>query len=704
MLLIITAILLAPPQSDVFTGDQRLAQPISYRTDCSTMASSLSELSKTLNVKLEVAKDIEDDLLILRCADTPAKETLNVIAEQFGWQWEKTDDGYRLRQTEAVRKSEREELREEILKPYEAAQKAARANLKKPANDEKARADFDSLSTKISGMEVIVNEEINRDFTEVSAQLGSVTRQISPKKRLYDALISEITDEQFLSLEEHARIVFSTSPTASQRAFPKTCIPYINTLVQDPTVGIKLQGLDQEQLKLAGQRLHYLGLNAYGPYEPQDVAVVRLTITRLQPVRGSEARADLFYTLTFLGANGRILATTKEPNIGTSIFRERPIVSTDYGSGLDVRLQETSELSFANSPREGRTTAGACLRAYAAFLTKGCRVHPSSGFAVLANEVAGAANVNLISDAYGDVRICNSVPTRTAHSAFDALMGFPQRSTWKFDGQWVKIRSKDWALAKARTIPYAKLLSWKERALTENGASMELMSNMAGSLSDRQLVTEIATAVTNGAIGPYNWANLQAGYYLLRLWKELLATTRTLLQRGEPITYGTLSPAVRNIYNEIALRIEPSPYVGIYEYDDDADATFTKQRWAVDSSKDVETTQIVPSGAQFDSSISLRYSRQPGFACKGEYGNYMATDKEIASIYANDIIGIGDPAPFLLPSIREHYIFTLDLAPSVARGMQITSSMAVPGSVWSKPKDLPSEIKARLEKLLKRSG
>src|SRR5438876_8329761 len=96
MLLIAALTLASGLQSDDFAGDQRLTQLISYRTDCSTMAAALPEFSKTLNVKLEVAKDIEDDLLILRCVDTPAKETLNVIADHFGWQWKKTDDGYQL--------------------------------------------------------------------------------------------------------------------------------------------------------------------------------------------------------------------------------------------------------------------------------------------------------------------------------------------------------------------------------------------------------------------------------------------------------------------------------------------------------------------------------------------------------------------------------------------------------------------------------
>ncbi|MEM4408097.1 MAG: hypothetical protein QXI19_05065, partial [Candidatus Caldarchaeum sp.] len=151
-------------------ADERLLVSTSVEAGPKTIKSILSDIQTQTGVELKPAKEIEEDLCILHVRERPAHEILFVIAEHFGWQWEKNDQGYILRQKNETRAKEEKELREELLKLSHLIKKRAEESLR-----ERESSDFQALLKEYQDIQNKIKELSARPNTdEEIAQLESL--------------------------------------------------------------------------------------------------------------------------------------------------------------------------------------------------------------------------------------------------------------------------------------------------------------------------------------------------------------------------------------------------------------------------------------------------------------------------------------------------------------------------------------------------
>ncbi len=703
MLLIAATLALAPGlQSDVFAGDQRLAQSISYRTDCSTMSASLAEFSKTLNVKLEVAKDIEDDLLILRSADTPARETLNVIANHFGWQWKKTDDGYQLYRSAEAKKAEEKALREQILKPYHQVRDAALMSLK-GSIDEKAVNEYQTVSTKLFDL-LKQPGGYDQDYRDLSKRNYELERQVSPRRRLEEAVFASLSDEQYLELDDVGRLVFSSSPTSMQRPMPKGALPYLQQFIE-ATLQYRM-GSDPQS---AAQRKMF-GIAMLGSVAVEDLGAVRIAIIRQFPADVFLPAPNVGYEVSLIRADGAFLGFRTDDTVGGFSLDELPELSKDNKSGLTKDIsasKEIVELDAANALGD----IAAYQEALDEFWHKRSTAHPDLSFGHLVNATASESGANAIADSYGYKQINRPIPTVSARAALDAICS-RVHADWEIASKWLRIKSTDRALQRAATVPCSTLFRFRDRCMTE-GPSIELLSDVASSLTDRQLSSVLAHQMTQGAITPFGFRTGQGGLSLLRLWHELGIATKVQLKKGATLQVFGLSQAARTYYFKALQRSENS---GDIPLDDDAgyfetpeDSNWARQNWPERSFDDRHTfddeiTQLLPNGLPLDAQLSAHYATNPGFIQTSLGSTGSAVDDKQAAlgiIYSRKGLQYY-PHGNLMPAMREHLFFTLFPTPRVAKASIVTGSTIAPGSSFCTFDNLPPAIKNRLQKVIEK--
>lgn len=147
------------------------AQTVTLKTDAVTVRALLPELSKVTGLTLMPSKDIEWEVVYLRVKDVPASELLQKVADATFGMWEKANDG-RL-----------------ILKVNPTHAAKARETAKKALIEE---------------------------LTEAFKKMGT-RKELSPDDRALYLIAQRIGISALSSIAPEARVVFSTSPTQTQR-------------------------------------------------------------------------------------------------------------------------------------------------------------------------------------------------------------------------------------------------------------------------------------------------------------------------------------------------------------------------------------------------------------------------------------------------------------------------------------------------------
>ncbi|MCH8275469.1 MAG: hypothetical protein IH851_11840, partial [Armatimonadetes bacterium] len=540
----LTAIMMAQAQGPAdLKADPRLSAVISVRADAQTLDALVKALSQQLNVPLKSAGTIKQDLVVLYAKDRPAHEVLSVIAEHFHWEWRKEEDGYRIVQTPEARKDEQRLLDELILKPYLQIGEEAQKDLKALENVDSAQA-REELRKVMEQLSAIWDDENWREEMSMLEQerlLASrwiaLKKQLNPTWKLVNTVTSELKPSDWKYIDRHGKIVFSYNPTPAQRPFSHKARKAAEEFVH---AALALH----EDPEWDPVRYYVSNLRFPEEFRAEDVGTVRLVIRRRgAPHTKADADPRLQYAVTILDRSGKPVGVEDLRSNKPLGWPRKPVEGPKAEPPLDRRLPVTNELRRLNEPFPNTSGAAAYADGWRAFMKPGSKADPNGGLALLMNEVAAAAGVSLIADAYdtSDALYVEPLPLRSAWNAF-AIASDRYRYDWSWDGQWVKFRTWDWPLARASTVPRDVLRNVRDRVAAHGGYSLDGLSSLARALSDRQA----ASTVLNRLIIFWPARNEAQGFlYALRMWDGLSAPQRAVLRRGGGLRWSDLSPPAR---------------------------------------------------------------------------------------------------------------------------------------------------------------
>lgn len=674
-----------------FQGDSRLEKALDVRAEAEQLGTVIERISQDVNVKLYVEGSLRGDLVVLYAKQRPASEILSMIAEHFGWKWEKEGDGYKLFQPTESRAEEQRLLKEQILEPYKLAQHAARKYL-----EEVAKADKEKLENELKLLderaEALRKEGDWDAYYSVWHEYERVYQLLHPLNHLALKAFSSLSEGQLLELDSRSRIVLALHPTPAQhtlRDVQKEIEAAVRFCIEWRETVRKLLKEKMQELRLQERSVR--------SYLQKGVANIRIEIHRERVM--NEARFPYMY-ITLLDSNGDVLhRATARP---ARCFRNTLLPSKPKAAKRTVwdELRIESEGLRHASERDE-------LEIRKEFFTVGNKSDPLAPWAFTLCEIAAAAGINLIGDLYDlswddlawGSRYWFKPPNNNVGTMLDELT-LSSGQTWKLEADWVKLRHRKWALARFSTVPRNVLFTARDTLLTKGGLALDDLAAIAGQLNDRQAESNVLRYATK-----WHWSYEEQTLYVLRLWNSLSNISRKALLGGEVIAFAQLPPQARRYYSEVIFRLRT---FDLFFPDDSPDPEvmeelqFQKERWGYDEKRaeDREITQLFPQGPLFDSTLDLRVMIRKGLEelygstlSLGNFSDFLTRFEENSQEY-NLIL-----SEMVRPAAINKYFFTFQLQSGFAGGDVITTALSNPNAPFVKFTSLPEEIIKKVREL-----
>lgn len=653
---LVGAVLVQEPVTDP------LDKPVTIRADVAQMAVVAEELTKQVGISIEVSPKLRDELVILHVKERPAREVLFHLASHFGLEWEKTTRGYRLVQPPSSEAEEKRLLEESILKRMKTFQEQAKKELERisKANKEEIEKKLEEIQKKIDEIEnqALEGEESPEAFRSRWAVLRplyeerrALEERLNPYNRLIYSLVVSLSSQQLLELERRHRLVFSTRPTRAQYAYPPSAQNVVTSVLNEI---IELQKKElAEQQKYIEQKARARededviieATRAVRVFELKDVAAVRVVLIapefRVVLIAPELEREDdvINAGIRVLGMNGDILAeearslanSDKNPLLDFEIYDEKP-QGTENKELPKKEENQKSVQDQLDEPLDSERFEKARAKAdflfpipipsadIANFLKPGSTVDPLTPVGFFLNEAASQSNVALIADAY-DVYMEKPLPIgneiKTARKLFDAY-GKSTNCEWKFENGWVTIRNREWALARAYSVPRNVLFSLRDAYFKQCGLNFEQMAWLASSITDRQA----SSPVLMFTAGPWFFEmDVREDLGFLRMWANLSPVQKDRLKTGGTLFFTDLNPIAKIHLSEYIYRKGNLDNVwGFPEmFSEEEFGEMTEQREVgeihVDTRMtDTEVTQILPDGVLPGTEILLTVTQRTGLA------------------------------------------------------------------------------------------
>ncbi|HWP31272.1 MAG TPA: hypothetical protein VNK96_06080 [Fimbriimonadales bacterium] len=651
---LVGTVLLQEPVADL------LDKPVTIRADVAQIAVVAGELTKQLGISIEISPKLRDELVILYAKERPAKEVLHRLASHFGWEWEKTARGYRLVQFPSSEAEEKRLLDESLLKRMKTYQEQAKKELERisKTNKEEIEKKLEEIRKKIDEIEnqAPEGEESPEAFRSRWAILRplyeeqrALEERINPYNRLVYSLIVSLSPQQLLELERRHRLVFSTRPTRAQYAYPPSAqnvvASVLNEIIELQKIELAEQQKYIEQRKAQARGDEDVIVEApWGVkvFEMKDVAAVRVVLNA--PELGRE-NGLMNTEVKILGINGDILleetrtvansdkVTSKIPFLDYEVSDDKP-QNTENKEVLKKEENQTSIQDQLDKPLDSERFEKARGNAnfpfpvpvpsadIANFLKPGSTVDPLSPVGFFLNEAASQSDVALIADAYDsymEVPLPVGNDIKTARKLFDAY-GKSTDCEWKFENGWVTIRNREWALARAFSVPRNILFSIRDAYFTQCGLNFEQMAWLASSITDRQVTSPVLMFTA----GPWFWEMGDSeGLGFLRMWANLSPVQKKRLIEGGMLLFTDLNPIAKNHLSEYIYRkgsIDNGPDFAQMFFEEDFDEASKELQRDVGAitfdmnMTDTEVTQILPDGVPPGTEIVLTVKQRQGLA------------------------------------------------------------------------------------------
>ncbi|MCH8274346.1 MAG: hypothetical protein IH851_06115 [Armatimonadetes bacterium] len=683
-----------------FEGDSRLDEAISVRAEAESVRDVLKGVSDQLGVRLVVSKPIEGDLVILYCKDRPAREVLSIIAEHFGWTWKQEDGGYRLYQTASSRRDEEKQREAIILRKYLKMQEAARKRIKQAEE-----SDLAAVEAQIADLEEQSSEAAGSVRSQISNKIQQLRTLLRPSVSVSDKLIAGLSRDQLLELDRRSRLVFAQHPTPSQYQLLLSRNDVREVVALTATLREKERTEYEERIGRTPTLWHYRRIS------PDDVANVRFEVS--VSMSSGQPYASVSCNIALLDREGRILTTERGGSLSygqlTSGWQTDEKPESRERNRLDQAAFLTEDLKNALAKDEyGRLTVVSEGRI--AFRRGEPKAEPLRGLGKLLIAVADAGGVSLVSDIYDShywVSRSTAPDAATPGTLLDALSE-QMRADWQMDGDWVKVRTRDWPLCRYETAPRDLLFSTRDQRLKQTGLTLDQTAAVAARVNDHQARGPLLFLLV--ALSGSSWLERGGGnLYMLRLWDAIGPMGRKVLTEGGRLEYGRLTPSAQSLFGEVLYRTRTYLYYAGYPaLGDPGEAQnleWAKATWGDPGPEtDTEITQILPNGPSAQSTVELRRADRQGLYLKYEGGavTYRGT-----LMYALDTSMSPDGrSPFEgldhILAVESKHMFTFRLRPQVVRGVVLRSATPAPGARFGPYSALPEEVRKRIAEFLDR--
>ncbi|MCH8275151.1 MAG: hypothetical protein IH851_10210, partial [Armatimonadetes bacterium] len=670
-----------------FADDARLAEPISLRVEAERVRSVLKRISDLTDVELSVAKPLEDDLIILYVKEKPAAEVLKIIAEHFDWNWEKRkdEDGYRLYQTSKQRKEEQRLLREQTLEPYLEMQANARKLLKEAEESDAAKLDQEVKDLEEQQRLMEGGGELYR---QLSRRLEWKWAQQDPWQLFAAAAFAGLTEDQLLELDTRSRIVLSYRPTPTQ-----------HRLRTGQKEALAALAMAEERWEKEAADVLPEWRPLFGLFPPDQFGTFRVSFQRRWFGDGAQLEHAL---VTVIGRDGTALASSRGGRAWAPPWDPRdtaqPVVRPR--NRLDDTEIDTSRMVEWMQPGPMLGQPVLWGQTVQAFMQEGSTTDLLRVPGAFLCELADKAGINLISDAYD--RHPPAMPTGIrGPTPAGALLDSMRRGPWRLEGDWVKLRTADWALSRSATAPRGLLYSTRDRFVRQRGLTLDQLADFVANLSDRQAVSAGAAFVGAGAF----IFRGETALYALRIWASLSPVQRNALRRGEPIAYASLRPPSMWLYGEAVFRLTNTIYDGFSEArgaEERADREWVLANWNYEpyTFRDWEITQLLPSGPVSGSVFHARVAKRDALMLmmRGVPRYARALSWLAVSFLQSEVRSLDEMYRgfyTFVPATLERAIFTFRPVPGsdFAWGVSAETAVALPGAMATDYEGLPQAIK-----------
>ncbi len=700
-----------PGQGGIFDGDLRFGKPVSVRFEAVTMESALIEIGKQINAPLLVSSAIKNDLLIAFCKNKPAKEVLTQIANHFDWQWVADGEGFRLIRPPGQDVKEAAAADKQAIQTMLDLQKEVKEALGKAntVDGEQVKKKIRELNLKISELEEKQNNtrESWKTLSPLYEELARLEQMIDPYSKFGKLIFAELSEKHLMEIEKRGRIVLSYRPTAAQQPLPRNGNQSATRLVNE-IIANRIAENNEGQTPDSDEP-------GFGtvvtPFNANEVGTVRIIFENDGGHYGRYMRP----VVAVISNNGKILAKGY-PTI-VSEFESGEIPSTEAQTYmpspehgiLNEKLERTDSLKEAMSLLEGGEMG--MIKLMAKLLNPDESIDPIYPVAHILIEIASATNQNLIADAYDSAASFMRGHSISGDTAAQLLSELSESigSVFKFENSWIKMRTVDWELARASSLPRDVILKFRELAFKQCGLTIDQMAELAIKLTDRQLESEVLQVT----IGFTNMGMLESGgrnvQYLLRAWSVLSPLEKTYIASGSPIPWSSLNIQSRKYLGEFIYRegeggFQSFDFMGIDEIED-IERMPAPAMTPESMGEDKEITQILPNGPLGNSLVTFELKRTDAISAQVNFaGVKFPMSLPLSAFAGMKMMTDGDmefnaPVEFSLvkPGVSERLNVKMQLLPDLQRAGSISGATAKEGFEYGPVESLPAELKQKLK-------
>lgn len=697
----------AAPQAD-FSLDDRLKPPVTIEASVKTMKEVLDDLAQRTGVALGIQDDLREDLITLYAKERPAHEVLARIAQHFGWEWRRTNDGYTLAQSAEAAARERRELEQLILEPFEKAKNAAQERLRAatPEALAKMRAELSELRKKAAELP---DDDDSDESYRLWQKLAELEEKVSPRARLEALLLTQLGTRDALELERIGKLVYSTHPTALQRPMPRAVMEHLPALLQDIAheSGLDYGGDEMPEVPPMVRR-----------FDPEKVRAVRAIVRWDGWISFFSRNQGLSISFQFLSGDGAILHDEQSDMFISTFGRigeaEPPSATqpkTQRPEGLPARFEEAwsapegvKKFILASSGEDEFVMADVWAEVFGTS-------EPLKLLGDVMIEFAKAMDVCFVSDmydphlmgGYGESAVSADTPAAFLDSIAKSL-----EARWSYSEPWITIRTTPYALARATTAPRSVLRRLLEEKRRLGGITFDIFSSALLRLTDRQAASpSLALALFNlgGAIS----GRLELPHIsFYRMWGSLPPTLKEALKEGRTVTRDLLPNDSRGHLDRYLYLVENEPlYLSLYMDDQLAVVLQRGSTGMGGEREDREFTQRFPSGVPPGAEIRLQVGSTTGVEAQFAFGGQaMLAFTMSAEGYGFVDAFRGDDAValsgFKLANL-ESYTFQIALTPNDIFTVKAGGATADPKAEFGPFESLPEELRQRMQEAKERA-
>lgn len=659
------------------------------------LKSVLASISESSGVSLACSASLANDIVIVRFKDVPLEEVKSKLAAAICAEWQAGGDGkLTLVRTPALAKK--------------AADEAVNFREKSLRDEIKKRLDKFSSAKPIDDR---LLEEMIRDtaamFRSNSAtnaweRLEDIKRRLPQAGALYKTLLNTNL-RSLAAMRPGQRLVFSTKPTTMQHPISPAIMSEIKQMATQQAEWSK----KARSMIPGGEHEDFVSF--IFPWTQSGEAERLLLICKRELFNGIRVE------LRVADTNGRYIMRADETieEIDSREFQD--LMAPGPPSGQEKALELTGlAKDFADEFRKRMMSRGPSQEPMKESVRRALaspdKFEPMSyTLGSLAVALADRLELNMVFETSDDMLFLGMfsgserlTPTR--------LLSILRRSPLgplvvQETPGWLAIRPMDLAVIQGSRAPRslvqpiaAKLANGVEVSLEDWAAIAAKVDCEAEAPPLLMMIAMICDSREPEALS--NWQQL-------RFYGQLDFNQRRAMLGGRAIQYGMLTPEQKGtlsriIFNEPELQPRQPP-VQSKDVEGDDLPSF--------DGLDSEVTQIAPNGIPAAAPITLMQTQEAGFFVDGKYGQgftstmFMSLRSVAWNLFTEEIPNDAESMwrmtiEALQPAHSTNLQFMVTLAPEIVQEWTLKEQRRDPGSKKGKLEELPSSVKAELQKLL----